>query len=77
MDIAVDLVFRAGFHLLSPFRQKKHAFGSPRRDLLLHSISCPTSEFQQPVKEGTIALQGNAQVFCRHAVALIPLLFQA
>ena len=60
MDISLDLVLRTGFHLFSLFRQITHVRGSPRRGLLIDSFTCSSSQFQQPIKEGTIALQGNA-----------------
>lgn len=77
MDISADFVFCTRLHLFSPFRQFAHARGSPRRGVVLHSNSCPTSELQQAIKEGTIALQGNAQVLSGHVVPLVPLLLQA
>jgi len=40
-------------------------------------LMCSSSQFQQPVKEARIALQGKAQILRGHVVAKVPLLFQA
>ena len=39
--------------------------------------ACSSLQSQQSVKKGTIALQGNPQVFSGHVVAAVPLPFQA